>query len=125
MTGILFFFNSTIIFDLSGIPGLFTTSSAFRIIRCVCFPSSYAIPLCERTFLYLSFIFASTAVPAPLSPAPRTTKSPPPPSRREGARFTFGLVIIHSNLFSLLLTSPLRGDREGLCHLPQFQRNNC
>ncbi len=64
-----------------GIPGLFITKSAFRILPSVCCPSSHSISLCIRTFLYDSFIFPlsetktsyplafpKSAVPTPLSP---------------------------------------------------------
>ena len=69
-----------------GMPGLFITSSAFRILLSVCCPSSHSILCLFRSVLYLSFIadisetntskpfaFANTAAPAPLSPAPNTT----------------------------------------------------
>ena len=69
-----------------GMPGLFTTSSAFRILLSVCCPSSHSILWALSSVLYLflmadisetktskPFAFANTAAPAPLSPAPNTT----------------------------------------------------
>ena len=69
-----------------GMPGLFTTSSAFRISSSVWCPSSQAMSYLFSSSLYLSliadmsetnvsspFTLASTAAPAPLSPAPNTT----------------------------------------------------
>ena len=69
-----------------GMPGLFIISSAARILASVCCFSSHSILWSLSIFLYLSLMadmsltntskpsfFASTAAPAPLSPAPRIT----------------------------------------------------
>ena len=71
---------------LSGIPGLLTISSAFKMSASVCCPSSQRIPWLSSISLYLGliddlsdtntsnpFAFAKTAAPAPLSPAPNIT----------------------------------------------------
>ena len=78
--------SATIRGAVSGIPGLFTTSSASIMRSTVCLPSSHAIPYSSSICLYLSliddmsetktswpFTWASTAAPTPLSPAPNTT----------------------------------------------------
>ena len=70
----------------SEIPGLFMTTSAFKILDAVCFPSSHSIALCLRTSLYTflrvpksetntsnPFSFPNSAAPTPLSPPPSTT----------------------------------------------------
>ena len=86
MTGIPFSFSSKMSGMVSGIPGLFTTSSAVNKRSSVCCFSSKSISNCVRTFWYFSLIFplserntsypfccAKTAAPQPLSPPPSTT----------------------------------------------------
>src|ERR1700753_473456 len=71
---------------LSGIPGLFITSAAFRIFSSECIFSSKAIPCSSRVERYASFngppsetntsyprFAASIAAPTPLSPPPNMT----------------------------------------------------
>ena len=78
--------SAWIIGAVSGIPGLFTTSSALSIRFSLCPPSSNGMFHSRRVDAYSSFIvpqsdrntsnpltFASTAAPTPLSAPPRTT----------------------------------------------------
>src|SRR6187401_744160 len=80
---VLIFFTSSF---FSGMPGLFTTSSALRIFSSLCLPSSKSIPACCNSLRYISFkeppserktsypfCFASKAAPTPLSPPPSIT----------------------------------------------------
>ena len=86
MMCIPFSFMARISGTVSGIPGLFTTSSALRIFSIVCPPSSHWISHLARVALASSLIFplslkntsnpltlARTAEPMPLSPPPSTT----------------------------------------------------
>ena len=79
-------FISTIMGDLSGIPGLFTTSSAFRMYSRVCCFSSHIMSCWLSISLYRGlmgpmsltktsnpFFKDKMAAPTPLSPAPKTT----------------------------------------------------
>ena len=87
ITSIPFSLSPTIIGNLSGIPGLFTTKSAVKIRSSECCPSSYSTPNSSNTRLYLSAnfplsdkktsypnFFPNLAAPAPLSPPPKITK---------------------------------------------------
>ena len=86
MIGVPCCFSFTMIGAVSGIPGLFTTSSALSIFSSVWCPSSHSMLYWFSSFWYLGliadmsetnvsnpFVLASTAAPAPLSPAPKTT----------------------------------------------------
>ena len=80
------FIFAIIVEELGLIGGAFTTSSAFKISSSVCCPSSQEMSYLSSISLYLllmadmsdtnvsnPFTLASTAAPAPLSPAPNTT----------------------------------------------------
>ena len=83
MMGICFSIICCTIGAVSGMPGLLMISSAERIFSAVCWLSSHSMLCSSSICLYLSlmadmsdtntsnpFCFASTAAPAPLSPAP-------------------------------------------------------